>query len=387
MTGKHGGHAWVRNNVEVKPEGQTPLPESEVTLAERFKQAGYATAAMGKWGLGPPGSTGDPLKQGVDHFFGYNCQRHAHNHYPEWVYRDAQRFKLEGNTGGPNGRQYTQDLFESEAMAFIDAHRDRPFFLYLPFIVPHVAIQVPDDSLNEYRGKWDDPAYDGKKGYLPHPAPRAGYAAMVTRMDRSVGRILDQLKKLKIDDQTLVVFTSDNGPTHDGVGGSDSVFFKSAGSLRGLKGSVYEGGLRVPLIARWPGRIKAGTVSDFPSYFPDLFPTLMASIGEKPPSDIDGTSLAPTLLGKPDQQRRPRFLYWEFHGYGGQQAVRFGDWKAVRRNLHKGKVVTELYNLAVDPGESMDVASDNPKVVREAEGYMQGAHLPSKLFPLKAIGD
>jgi arylsulfatase len=196
MTGKHAGHAAVRNNVEVKPEGQHPLPAAEVTVAEVFKAKGYVTAAMGKWGLGMFGTEGDPLKQGFDVFYGYNCQRHAHSHYPPFLYRNDKRFDLPGNDGKA-GPSYTQDLFETEALAFLTENKARPFFLYLPFVVPHVAVQVPEDSLAEYKGKFgDDPAYDGKKGYQPHPSPRAAYAAMVTRMDRTVGRILDRLKEL-----------------------------------------------------------------------------------------------------------------------------------------------------------------------------------------------
>jgi arylsulfatase len=387
MTGKHGGHAWVRDNREVKPEGQTPLPAAEVTLAELFKQRGYATAAIGKWGLGPPGSEGDPLRQGFDKFFGYNCQRHAHNHYPSYLWSNDRRITLEGNTDGVTGKHYSHDLFEAEALRFLREHKDRPFFLYLPFTVPHLAIQVPEDSLAEYKGKWDDPPYDGKKGYQPHPAPRAGYAAMITRLDRTVGRLLDLLKELGLDEKTLVLFSSDNGPTHDGAGGSDSAFFESAGPLRGLKGSVYEGGIRVPLLARWPGKIKPGSASDLPCYFPDVMPTLMEIIGaaDSVPKGIDGISFAPTLLGHPDRQRKHEYLFWEFNGYGGQQAVRLGDWKGVRRNMHKGNLRVELYNLKDDLGERRDVAAQHPEMVARIETIMRTARVRSKLFPLPVL--
>ncbi len=388
MTGKHGGHAWVRNNQEIKPEGQTPLPASEITVAELFRQQGYATAAIGKWGLGPPGSEGDPLKHGFDLFFGYNCQRHAHSHYPTYLWRNEQRIELKDNDG-KTGKQFSHDLLEREALQFIRAHKNRPFFLYVPFTIPHVAIQVPEDSLAEYKGKWDDPPYDGKKGYLPHPTPRAAYAAMVTRLDRSVGRIVDLLKELGLDDNTLVLFSSDNGPTHGGVGGSDSAFFESAGPLRGLKGSVYEGGIRVPLIARWPGKVKAGTVTDHPCYFADVMPTLMEVIGAAGavPRGIDGVSYAPTLLGHPEKQRPHEYLFWEFAGYGGQQAVRLGDWKGVRQGMQKGNTQIELYNLKDDVGEKRNVAAQHPEIVQRIQKIMETGRTPSKLFPIKALDE
>jgi arylsulfatase len=394
MTGKHGGHAWVRDNRDAGPKkegvefpGQVPLPEREVTVARLLKDQGYATAAIGKWGLGPAGSEGDPQKHGFDHFFGYYCQGHAHNHYPRYLYRDGERVNLEGNDGGATGKQHSHDLFEAEALKFIRGHKDRAFFLYVPFTIPHVAIQVPDDSLAEYKGKWDDPAYDGKKGYQPHPFPRAGYAAMVTRMDRSVGRIFDLLKELDLDGQTLVLFSSDNGPTHDGSGGSDSAFFESAGPLRGLKGSVYEGGLRVPLIARWPGKIKPGSVTDHVCYFPDVLPTLLETVGaaDRVPKGIDGVSFAPTLLGQPEKQRLHDHLLWEFAGYGAQQAVRLGDWKGVRRNLQKADAKIELYNLKDDVGEKNDVADKHPDVVERIDKIMKTDRVASRLFPIKTL--
>jgi arylsulfatase len=327
-----------------------------------------------------------PLRKGFDLFFGYNCQRHAHSHYPTYLWRNDQRIPLAGNDG-KTGTQYSHDLFEAEALQFIREHRRQPFFLYVPFTIPHVAIQVPPDSLAEYQGRWDDPPYDGKKGYLPHPAPRAGYAAMVTRLDRSVGRILDLLKELGLENDTLVVFSSDNGPVHDGVGGSDSAFFESAGPLLGLKGSVYEGGIRVPLIVRWPGKVQAGTTADLPCYFPDVMPTLMEIIGATAilPKGIDGVSFAPMLLGRAEKQVRHDHLVWEFAGYGGQQAVRFGDWKGVRRNLQKGDAPVELYNLKEDVGEQHNVAAQHRELVRRMEKIMATDRVPSKLFPIKAL--
>ncbi|MDB5312738.1 MAG: arylsulfatase [Gemmataceae bacterium] len=385
MTGKHMGHTTVRDNVQFKKgeEGQWPIRPDDTTVAEVLKTKGYATGAMGKWGLGMWDTTGSPLKHGFDHFYGYNCQGHAHTHYPAHLYRDGKRFELPGNNGA-GGDSYTQDLFEKEALAFLDENKTRPFFLYLPFIVPHVAVQVPDDSLAEYKGRLgDDPAYDGKKGYRPHPAPHAGYAAMVTRMDRSVGRIVDKIKALGLEKDTLVVFTSDNGPAHN-VGGADSTFFKSAGDLRGLKGSLYEGGVRVPFVISWPGRIAPGTTCDGRFYFPDVLPTLGQVVGAKTPAGLDGVSFRPTLLGEPGQVRH-EFLYWEFPSYGGQQAVIEGDWKAVRQGLSNGVVRTELYDLSKDPAEKMDVAAEHPDVLARLERRMKDQHTPHPDFPLPAV--
>lgn len=384
MTGKHAGHAYIRNNSEVQPEGQRPIPADSVTIAKLLKAKGYATGATGKWGLGPPGSEGDPNKQGFDLFFGYNCQRHAHSYYPTYLWRNDKKVTLEGNDGRVKGTQYSHDLIEAEALRFIKDNKERPFFLYVPFTIPHVALQVPEDSLREYLGKWDDPPYKGGKGYLPHDHPRAAYAAMVSRLDRSVGRIFDLLKELKLDEQTIVFFSSDNGPVYDHVGGSDSEFFESAGPLRGFKGSLYEGGIRIPFIARWPGKIKAGGTSDLPGAFCDVLPTLGALGGSEPPKDIDGLSLLPTLLAK-GEQKKHEFLYWEFPAYGGQQAVRLGDWKGVRQDLFKGKTEIQLYNLAEDIGEKRDVAGQHPDMVARIAKIMAESHTPSELFPLKGI--
>jgi arylsulfatase len=396
MTGKHGGHAFIRDNREWQPEGQYPIPASEVTLAELLKAQGYATGGFGKWGLGYPGSEGDPNKQGFDLFYGYNCQREAHNFYPDHLWRNDKKIMLEGNDRGLTGKHYSHDLIEAEALQFIRDNKDKPFFLYAPFTIPHLALQVPEDSLAEYVGKWDDPPYDGKNGYLPHPTPRAAYAAMITRMDRSVGRILALLKELKLDDDTLVIFASDNGGAFGEVdretfefkpgrlGGTDYVFFGSTGKFRAFKGSVYEGGIRVPFIARWPGKIKAGVVSELPAVFYDVLPTLCEVAGAKTPQNADGVSILPTLLGK-GKQRKHEFLLWDFNGYGGQQAVRLGDWKGVRRNIHRGNTKIELYNLATDVSETQDVAAQHPDLVKRIEKILSEQHVPSALFPLKAL--
>ena len=384
MTGKHSGHAYIRNNTEMKPDGQQPIPADTVTIARLLRGAGYVTGLIGKWGLGTHDSSGDPQKQGFDHVFGYYCQRHAHNHYPTFLWRNAQKVPLAGNPGAATGEQHSHDLFEQEALEFIRKNEGKQFFLYLPFTIPHVALQVPQDSLAEYKGKWEDPPYKGGKRYQPHEYPRAAYAAMVTRMDRTIGRILDLLRALDLDDDTLVIFSSDNGPVGDHVGGSDSIFFASAGVLRGFKGSLFEGGVRVPMILRWPRRARAGRTTDHISGFQDVMPTLCEIAAVKTPKDLDGISFLPTILGKAEQKQH-EFLYWEFPGYGGQQAVRMGDWKALRQDMHKGNMKLQLFNLAKDISETTDVAAQHPDIVERMLGIMRAQHTPSKLYPFKAL--
>jgi arylsulfatase A len=380
MTGLHTGHAQIRSNKQVGGKegwklgstigGQWPLKEGTVTVAKILKDAGYATGAFGKWGLGRVGTTGDPNKQGFDRFYGYICQRQAHTFYPNHLWSDGQIQRIKENEGGKE-EIYSHDLIAEEALKFV---KDRPFFLYVPFTIPHVALQVPEDSLAEYKGKWPDPPYDGKKGYIPHEYPRACYAGMVTRMDKDIGRILSLLEDLNLADNTLVIFTSDNGPTY--AGGADSEFFESAGPLRGLKGSVYEGGIRVPFIARWPGRIEPGSETDHPSAFWDFLPTACEIIGAKPPADIDGISYLPTLLGKSRKQKKHEVMYWEL---GRRQGVRMGDWKAVR-NKPGNKV--ELYNLANDIGEQNDLADKEPEVLVKMTELLTTARTESDVFPL-----
>ena len=383
MTGLHTGHTQVRGNKQVGGTegwklgstigGQWPIRADTVTVAKILKEAGYATGAFGKWGLGRAGTTGDPNKQGFDHFYGYICQRQAHTYYPNHLWRDGKVEWIEANRGGEE-QVYSHDLIAAEALKFIKANKGRPFFLYVPFTIPHVALQVPEDSLAEYKGKWPDPPYMGDKGYFPHPNPRACYAAMVTRMDRDVGRIMSLLKDLDLDENTLVIFTSDNGPTFNG--GSDSAFFESAKPLRGLKGSVYEGGIRVPYIARWPGRIQAGSTSDHISAFWDFLPTCCELIGEDPPADIDGISMLPTFFGQRQKQKKHKYLYWELRG---QQAVRMGKWKALR--LKPDRKIA-LYDLDKDIGESHDVAGEHPDVVAEMADIFRTGRTGSEVFPL-----
>ncbi len=397
LTGYHQGHAYIRDNgnppervKKTAPDelyfpGQYPIPDETVTLAELLKSRGYATGAAGKWGLGYEGSSGDPNRQGFDLFYGYLCQVHAHNHYPRFLFRNGVKELLPGNDRGATGQTYSQDKFIETGLQFINDHRDGPFFLYLPFIIPHLSIQVPEASLAEYADVIPEADYQ-HTAYIQHPKPRAGYAAMISHMDRGIGQILDQLSELKIDDKTLVIFTSDNGPTYDRLGGSDSDFFQSSGPLRGRKGSLLEGGIRVPFVARWPGKIAPGQTSEHICAFWDYVPTLCEAAGVKVPDGLDGISFLPTLLGKAEQQRPHEFLYWEFPSYGGQQAIRIGDWKAIRQNLHKQPDSPfQLYNLAIDVGESKDVAADNPQVIEQVTAIATREHTPSTLFPFKAL--
>lgn len=421
MTGRHPGHAYIRDNrgvakgevINGKPEeeGQFPIPDAEITVAEVFQKAGYATGGFGKWGLGGPHTTGAQLKQGFDRWFGYNCQGVAHNFYPTYLWDDDKTIDLDNpafsahDTFRPDedpynpdsydrfkGKEYSADLISEQVLNFIRDHKDEPFFLYWPTTVPHLALQVPEDSLEEYLGDWEDPPYKGGKGYIPHFKPRAAYAAMITRMDRDIGRAMDLVTQLGLDEETIFVFTSDNGPTHgthEGLAGTDSLFFDSAGGLRDGKGSLYEGGIRVPCVVRWKGRIEAGSVSDRVTGFEDWMPTLVEVTGAgETPGDIDGISFAPTLLGKEQPERE--FLYREFPSYDGQQCIRVGDWKAVRQKLKpRGKaapvVKTELYNLKVDLAETQDVAAENPEVVARLEALMNEHRTPSEEFPFPVL--
>lgn len=404
MTGKHPGHAYVRSNRSTPPEGQQPIPDSEVTLAELMKQQGYVTGAFGKWGLGGPESSGRPLNQGVDRFFGYNCQAHAHSYYPSYLWDNDQHILLKNEPPVPGhaslaegadksdprsydvfkGQDYAPDRINAAVLDFVRTNRDRPFFLYYPTVIPHVALHVPDEELKPYLDLgWKDPPFTREKGYgyTPHYTPRAAYAAMISRLDRYVGNLLNLLDELELADNTLVVFSSDNGTTHLDQE-VDFEFFKSVGELRGLKGSLYEGGVRVPTLVRWPGKVDAGSESDFISGFEDWMPTLVNAVGgeEALPSEIDGISLLPTLTGKSQPERS--YLYREFPSYGGQQTIRVGDWKAVRQNMAKGNLDIELYNIAQDIGEQHDVAADHPELVNKLAKMMSEVRTPSTVFPL-----
>jgi len=380
MTGLHTGHALIRGNANV------PLRPSDVTVAELLKEAGYSTGIIGKWGLGEADSEGIPNRQGFDYWFGYLNQRHAHNYYPAYLWRNEEKVELKNEVNHVIGGQdrtpggvatkrveYSHDLFAEEALGFLEEKKDNPFFLYLALTIPHAnneagskGMEVP--SLEPYADKdW--------------PEPQKGHAAMITRMDGDVGRLMAKLKELGLDNNTLVMFTSDNGPHKEG--GADPTFFNSSGPLQAYKRALYEGGIRVPMIARWPGRIKAGSVSDHISAFWDFLPTCCELIGVKAPEGIDGISMAATLLGRSGEQREHEYLYWEFHEQGKRQAVRMGDWKGIRQNVAKdpnGPI--ELYNLKNDIGEKNNVAVRHPGIVAKIEACMKAAHTPSENWPL-----
>lgn len=395
MTGKHTGHSYIRDNGNPKNRrgkgkpadgyfpGQHPIPADEVTVGELLQGKGYETAAIGKWGLGYEGSSGDPNSQGFDLFYGYLCQVHAHNHFPRFLWRNGVRETFAGNNRTLEGKTHSQDKFSENALQFIRDNQKRPFFLYCPFAIPHLSIQTTPETLALYQGEIPESEYE-HRGYLKHPFPRAGYAAMVTQVDQHVGQIMELLVELSLDDNTLVIFTSDNGPTFQRLGGADSDFFNSSRQLRGRKGSVNEGGIRVPLVARWPGRIEPGKVTDHQSAFWDVLPTLCDIGGAEVPNGLDGISFEPTLSGQGDQQKHES-LYWEFPSYGGQQALRHGKWKAVRQRLFKSKGDIQLYDLSVDIGENYDVAAQHPKVVKRISEMMSASRVPSPLFPFPQL--
>jgi arylsulfatase A-like enzyme len=378
MTGRHTGHCLVRGNARV------PLRPSDFTVAELFKKAGYATGIIGKWGLGEPDSTGIPNKQGFDYWFGYLNQRHAHNYYPEYLWRNEDKVHLRNvvtPVNPPGGVatkrvEYSHDLFAEEALNFVEKHKDGPFFLYLALTIPHANNEAR--FLNQHGMEIPDYGIYTDKDW---PEPQKGHAAMITRMDRDIGRLMARLKALGLDDNTLVMFTSDNGPHKEGR--ADPVFFRSWGPLRDYKRALYEGGIRVPMIARWPGRIKARSVSNHISAFWDFLPTCAELIGVKAPKNIDGLSMVPTLLGRTGGQKIHKFLYWEFHEQGKKQAVRMGDWKGVRLNVAENpNGPIELYNLKDDIGEKHNVAGQHPQIVAKIKKYMKSARTSSEHWPL-----
>lgn len=384
MAGQHTGHTRVRGNAG--SDIQTLRP-ADVTVAEVLKHSGYATALCGKWGLGDVGNTGRPNDQGFDYFFGYLNQAHAHNYYPEFLWRNEGKVPLRNvveRTEARPGRfrggwatkriDYSHDIIVQEGREWIDAHKDEPFFLYLALTIPHA-----NNEGTRGTGNGQEVSEYGIYADRDWSEPNKGQAAMISRMDADVGRLLSQLRELGIAENTLVVFTSDNG--HHREGGNDPEFFDANGPLRGMKRDLYEGGIRVPTLAWWPGTISAGTVSDHIGYFGDFMATACELAGAElpnPSAGLDSISFLPTLLGQPEEQRQHQYLYWEFYEQGSKQAVRFGEWKAVRMPMRTGDI--ELYNLEKDLGEMNNVASEHPQIVQQAAEYLEEAHVPSPLW-------
>ena len=425
MTGKHTGHAYIRGNDEwgergdtwnfakavedPNLEGQRPLPVGTKTIGTLLQGVGYKTAIVGKWGLGAPLTNSIPTKMGFDFFYGYNCQRQAHTFYPKHLWKNEEKDWLDNELVVPGTKlaegadpndpasyskyrlsEYAPELMLEEALGFVRENKESPFFLYFASPIPHVPLQAPESWVEYYQEKLgpEDP-YLGNKGYFPNRTPRATYAAMVSYLDEQVGDIVSELKKLGLYENTLILFSSDNGPTYNG--GSDSNYFESASPFKSeygwAKGFSTEGGIRVPMIASWEGMIKGGRTSQHVSAFWDVLPTLCELSGARVPSDVDGLSFVPNLLGEPQEPHE--FLYWEFPAYEGQQAVRMGDWKALRKGIFKGNMDLELYNLKTDPREQFDVSAAYPEVVAKIEAIMESEREPAVLerFKIKQLGD
>jgi arylsulfatase A len=377
MTGLHTGHAWIRGN------GDIPLRDEDVTIAEVLRGAGYRTAVIGKWGLGTPGTAGQPDRQGYDYAFGFLDHRHAHRQYTDHLWRNGER------VGTDLERDYVNDLFTKETAGFIERNDPKPFFVYLNYTVPHAELRPPDDAVKAHHGKYPEKPFENQKadarpsgakadvaslGYRSQPTPHAAFVAMITRMDADIGRLVDLLRARGIERRTLVMFISDNGPHQEG--GADPVFFKSSGGLRGIKRDLYEGGIRVPMIAQWPGTIPAGRTSDHVWAHWDVLPTVADVAGAPIPPGLDGLAMSRALRG--ERQSTHQFMYWEFHERGFQQAVRMGNWKAVRL---KPGLPLELYDLAVDPREERDLASSRADIVETIERYLKTARTPSERWP------
>ena len=413
LTGTHSGHAHIRGNEEWGErgevwnykamakdsvlEGQRPMPDSTITIAKKLKEVGYRTAMFGKWGLGAPHTNSIPTTMGFDFFFGYNCQRQAHTYYPLHLYKNEKRVHLNNDTIAPNTKlakgadinnpesyapftlnDYAPDLMFKELTGFVDRNKENPFFVYWATPIPHAAIQAPQKWVDYYIEKFgDEEPYLGNRGYFPHKNPRAGYAAMVSYLDENIGKLVRKLKEDGLYDNTLIIFTSDNGPTFNG--GTDSPWFDSAKPFKSEyghgKGYVYEGGIRVPMIASWPNEISAGTKTDHISVHYDVMATLADVAGYEAPSYTDGISFLPTLLSK-EEQIQHDFLYWEFPEYGGQLAIRMGDWKVVKRNLKnkKEEATLELYNLKTDERETNNVADEHPEIIEKANSILKREH-------------
>lgn len=385
MTGRHTGHTFIRGNKEVKPEGQYPLDAEIVTFPELLKTANYVTGAFGKWGLGNPSSEGDPNKQGFDEFYGYNCQSLGHNYYPYHLWDNQTKEILEGNIGRKT-ESYGPELIHQKALSFIERHKDTSFFMYYPSIIPHAELVAPEKYMTPYRGTLSPEKHyvgidDGERykngGYGSQKEPHVAFAAMVSLLDEQVGDIRKKITELGLAENTIIIFTSDNGPHREG--GADPEYFDSNAGLKGFKRDLYEGGIRVPMIANWPGKIEANTKSDHISAFWDVLPTVCDIAQINTPQNIDGISFLPELIG--EKQTTHDHLYWEFHEQGGKQAVRLGEWKGVRLDMaNDSKAPIELYNLTIDIGEENNVASEHLDIVQKIDEIMSQEHNYSEEF-------
>ncbi|WP_207534547.1 arylsulfatase [Desertivirga arenae] len=398
MTGKHSGHSYIRGNYELGgfadslEGGQMPLPEGTYTLPKMLKKAGYICGLAGKWGLGVANTTGSPLKQGFDYYFGYLDQKQAHNFYPSHLWENDKVYKLANpyidvhrklDTNNVRdedfeyykGKQYAPDLITAKANDFIRSNQKAPFFLYVPYTIPHAALQVPDAYVNKYKGKFAEKPYLGQRGYAAVKYPFSTYAGMISYLDDQVGLILEQVRRLGLDENTIIMFSSDNGTTY--AAGVDNKFFNSVDGLRGLKSDVFEGGIREPFIARWPGKIRAGARTDLVSVQFDLMATLGELTGQDP-GNTDGVSFLPTLLGKNEKQQAHQYLYFEYPEKGGQIAVRMGDWKGVRLDLaNNSNSPWMLFNLKTDRNETSDVAAQHPEITARLSEIVRKEHQPA----------
>lgn len=400
MTGRHGGHSYIRGNYELGgfsdslEGGQMPLPEGTITIGRMLQQAGYKTAAIGKWGLGMHYSTGNPNSQGFDYFYGYLDQKQAHNLYPSHLWENGRWDTLhnpyinvhkrldpatvkEEDFAYYKGNAYAIDEMTDKAVNFLQQHHSSPFFLYLPYTLPHVSLQAPDAAVQQYVGQFKEQPYYGTQSYASTQHPLSTYAAMITYLDAQVGIIMEQVKKLGLDEHTIIMFSSDNGSTFNG--GVDAAFFNSVSGLRGLKMDLYEGGIREPFIARWPGKIPAGSTSALLSVQYDMMATFAAIAGiEAPPND--GISLLPEMTGNKTAQAKREYIYFEYPEKGGQVAIRMGNWKAIKTglkaNLHKD---WELYDLSADPAEKNNIAAAHPALIPVLDAIVKKEHRPAHI--------